>query len=93
MSGHRFAVFPMAGGPEAAPAAEADSLTGAVTAVATMAEDGEPGWYVVVDREAGRGEHAVWTYFAPPGLRGWQDLHSVPAHRPWIEAARTEAVS
>lgn len=86
----RFAVFRMADGPGAFPAAEAVTATGALQAIEAMANEGAPGWYVVVNRDPSRAATSaerVTTFHAPEGVR-LPDLYSVPAHRPWIEAAR-----
>ena len=93
MSGtHRYAVFTMGDGPEAPPAAEADTHTGALMAVAAMANEGEPGWYVVADRAVGTASQPaqrVETYYAPAGSTV-ASLYSVAAWRPWLEAARRD---
>lgn len=89
MDTHRFLIYAMAAGPEAAPVCEADTATGAGHAIAAQANEGAPGWYVVVDTQARPCEH-VATYYAPEGCTV-ASLWAVPAHRPWVTAARAQA--
>jgi hypothetical protein len=91
---HRYAVFAMADGPEAAPACEADTETGALMAVAAQANEGAPGWYVVVDRQTGQATQPaqrVRVYHAPEGVTV-AGLWPLSAWRPWMDAARDAKV-
>lgn len=89
---HRYAIFHMNDGPDAGPVCEADTSTGATLAITCLANEGAPGWYVVVDRAPDVLSPAarVSTYFAPEGVRQ-VDLYPCPPHRPWTTAARDAA--